>query len=246
VIVHEVELRSGVGAWFTGRDPDQPSASDGNLAHRRPHRPDQLARARAAVGSANGTSPTRWHLMHQVHGDEVGVVGAATPVGAELRGVDAIVTDQVERPLAVQVADCVPGLLAGTNTVGAVHAGRNGVLAGVVPAAVDRLTQLEVDDEQVHAVVGPAIGGCCYEVPAELQDEVTRRVPDATATTTWGTPALDLPRAVVGQLEAAGVQVVDRVGSCTRCDPQGRWFSHRADPASGRQIGLVVRREPAA
>lgn len=238
MIIDEAPLRDGVEAWFTGRDLE---TGGGNLAHRRPHRPDDLARAREVVGRATSTSPARWHLMAQVHGADVGVVTERTPPGAQLRGVDALVTTLADRPLVVQVADCVPVLLAGARVVGVVHAGRAGIARGIVAATVRAFTELGDDPADVRALVGPAIGGCCYEVPEELRDEVAAVAPAAAASTTWGSPALDLPGAVTVELAGAGI-AADRVGGCTRCDPQGRWFSHRADPGSGRQIGLVVRR----
>lgn len=244
-----VDLGAGVDATFTGRDLDAPPpavGSAGNLSHRRPHRPDDLAAARAAVARATRTDASRWHLMHQVHGAQVAVVDAAIDPGTELRGVDAAVTDLPGRPLTVLVADCVPVLLAGPVAIGVAHAGRAGVVAGVVPATVTALRELGETPGEVTAVIGPAIGGCCYEVPAELHDEVVAEHPAAAATTTWGTPALDLPAAVTAQLHAAGVGTVRQVGGCTRCDEQGRWFSHRADPDTGRQAGLIVRRGGAA
>lgn len=236
---------SDVTAAVTGRDLEAPApevGDAGNLSHRRPHRPDDLAAARAAVGRATGTDPTRWHLMRQVHGADVAVVDASVEAGTELDGVDAAVTALPGRPLVVLVADCVPVLLAGPTTVGVAHAGRAGVAAGVVAATVAALAELGDAPTTLHAVVGPAIGGCCYEVPADLAAEVADVVPEAAAETTWGTPALDLPTATEAQLRAAGVEHTARVGGCTRCDAQGRWFSHRADPAAGRQAGLVVRR----
>ncbi len=74
--------------------------------------------------------------------------------------------------LGVLVADCVPVLLAdpGARVVGAVHAGRRGVVAGVVTAAVRALRAAGAT--HLRAVVGPAICGACYEVPAALRDEV--------------------------------------------------------------------------
>lgn len=229
-------LGPGVDAWFTGRaDRADPAVGRaGNLSHHRPHVPEVLSEERAAVGRATATDPARWHLMDQVHGAQVGVVDLDTPVGAELRGVDALVTGAAERVLGVATADCVPVLLASDTGVAAVHAGRRGVVADVVGAALDAMP-----GTAVHAAVGPAIGGCCYEVPAAMQAEVLATVPAAEATTTWGTPALDLPAAVTADLAARGVAVT-RVGGCTRCEPG--WFSHRADPDAGRQFGLVVRR----
>ena len=59
----------------------------------------------------------------------------------------------------------------------------------------------------------------CYEVPAELQDEVAAVVPEARSTTSWGTPALDLGAGVRAQLAAAGIDDVRVVDTCTREDP---------------------------
>ncbi len=233
-------LLPGVLAWSTGRDrvaPAVPIGGQGNLAHRRPHRPGDLAEARREVAAATGTDATAWHLLHQVHGRRVGVVDRAVPPGRELRGVDAAVTALPGRVLAVQSADCVPVLLAAPGAVGVAHAGRAGVLEGVIPAAVDALRELS-GEGPLHAVLGPAIGGCCYEVPAELREEAEARQPGIGALTTWGTPSLDLPRAVREQLGAAGVQVLGGPAPCTYGDQD--LFSHRRDPASGRQLGLVM------
>jgi polyphenol oxidase len=244
-LVVPVDLGPDVGAAVTGRDARaaRPTVGDaGNLSHRRPHRPSDLAAARRAVGTRTGTDPRRWHLLHQVHGRDVAVVTDATPPGAELRQVDAAVTALADRVLTVQTADCVPVLFAGARAVGVAHAGRAGVVAGVVAATLERLAALGDEPAGVRVVVGPAIGGCCYEVPGGLRDAVAQHRPTASATTTWGTPSLDLPRTVVEQLTEAGVEDVRRIGGCTRCDPDVRWFSHRADPSAGRQLGLIVRR----
>lgn len=241
-LISPVPLRDGVAAWFTGRDPHAappPIGAAGNLAHRRPHLPADLARARASVAEQVGVPADRWHLMRQVHGAAVGVVDRDTPPGYVLRDVDAVVTAQLDRPLVVQVADCVPVLFAGQGAIGAAHAGRRGVQAGVVPSAVAALRNLASTSDHIVAAIGPAIGGCCYEVPAPLQEEVLAVAPAAEAETTWGTPSLDLRAAVRAQLRAAEIEIVAEEPSCTRCDT--RWFSHRRDPAGGRQVGLVVR-----
>jgi polyphenol oxidase len=245
VLVLSRPLTDGVDAWFTGRDPDRADPAvgrAGNLSHRRPHRPGDLARARAEMATAMAIDPSSLHLMRQCHGADVGVVDASTPPGAEVDGVDALVTAEVDRPLGVAVADCVPVLLAGGRTVAAAHAGRLGVATDVLGATVATMRELGDAPERLRAVVGPAIGGCCYEVPVAMRDELAADHPRACATTTWGTPSLDLPAAVVARLAALGVPHVEQVGGCTRCDPDQRWFSHRADPDTGRQLGVVVRR----
>jgi polyphenol oxidase len=245
VLVLPLLLAEGVEAWFTGRDrsrPDPPVGRAGNLSHRRPHRPADLAHDRRAAGEAMGLDFGRVHVMRQCHGASVGVVETSTPAGAEFDGVDVLVTAEADRPLAVAVADCGPVLLVGPRTVAVVHAGRLGVERGAVGAALAAMRELGDAAASLRAVLGPAIGGCCYEVPAELRERFAVDHPEAAAVTTWGTPSLDLPAAVHRQLQDAGVTRVRQVGGCTRCDPERRWFSHRADPAAGRQLGVVVRR----
>ena len=74
----------------------------------------------------------------------------------------------------------------------------------------------------------------------DLQGEVAARVPATRATTSWGTPSLDLGAGVRAQLEAQDVRVVD-VSACTRESPD--LYSYRRDGAgSGRLAGLIRRR----
>lgn len=207
--------------------------------------PDRGARERLA--DAVGARPGDLVFMQQVHGGDAAVVGAGERgrgLGAHHDGmdaVDALVTHDPDVGLVVQVADCVPVILADPRaSVAAVHAGRAGVVANVVGAALAAMAP--ASPERVEALIGPAIGGCCYEVEEDLATAVAATVPAARATTTWGTPALDLASAVAAQLRAAGVTAIARYGGCTRCAPGARWFSHRREPGRGRQAGVVIRR----
>ena len=192
------------------------------------------ASALGELADATGCRPV---LMHQVHGNDVHLVEDASGEGGAAR-VDGLLTARPGLALLARAADCVPVLLADrTGLLGAVHAGRHGVRDGVVPVAVARLRALGA--EAIAAWVGPHICGGCYEVPEQMRAEVSRLVPAAYATTTWGTPALDLGAGVRSQLEAAGCTVVE-VGSCTREDP--RLHSYRRDGArAGRGAGVIWR-----
>lgn len=138
---------------------------------------------------------------------------------------DAAVTATPGCSLAVRSADCAPVVLVGAVSVGLVHAGWRGLVAGVVARAVDAMRALGDAPQEAH--LGPCIRPGCYEFGAANLDEVVGRLgPDVRATTTWGTPALDLPAAVRAALADVGVErLVDRSG-CTACDE--RWYSHRA------------------
>ncbi len=103
-------------------------------------------------------------------------------------------------------------------------------------AAVARMRELGAT--VITAWIGPHVCGACYEVPEQMRDEVAAVVPEARATTSWGTPALDLGAGVRVQLEAAGVSHVQVVGGCTREDTD--FPSYRRDgDASTRFAGVI-------
>jgi copper oxidase (laccase) domain-containing protein len=73
-----------------------------------------------------------------------------------------------------------------------------------------------------------------------MQAEVGAVVPEAIATTSWGTPSLDIGAGILAQLDSLGVPAVD-VGTCTR--ESAHLYSYRRDGArAGRLAGLVWRR----
>lgn len=188
--------------------------------------------ALAAVAEEADATPV---VMHQVHGAAVSTVGESLQVAREA---DALVTARPRTALLARAADCVPVLLGdpATGVVAAVHAGRAGMVAGVVPAAVQAMRDLGA--EPAVAWVGPHVCGRCYEVPEQLREEVCDVLPQAGSTTSWGTPALDLGAGVRAQLEAAGVPDVRDVDVCTRED--SAWPSYRRDAANAtRFAGLV-------
>jgi len=171
--------------------------------------------------------------MDQVHGSEV------VRAGGPRERCDALVTDRPDVVLMVRVADCVPVLIADPDVgvIGAAHAGRQGVVAGVVPACVEQMRLLGA--RAVQAWVGPHICGCCYEVPAALQDEVASGEPATRSTTSWGTPGLDLGAGVSAQLERLGVQVHTAASRCTLESPD--LYSYRRDGADAGRLAGVIR-----
>jgi len=138
---------------------------------------------------------------------------------------DAAVTAHPGCVLAVRTADCAPVVLLGSAAVGVVHAGWRGLLDGVVERAAAALRTL--DDGPIVGHLGPCIRAGCYEFDGPERDLLAARFGDTVcATTTWGTPALDLAAGVHAALASAGVAEVHDTAGCTACDR--RWYSHRA------------------
>jgi YfiH family protein len=199
--------------------------------------PAAVAANRERLARELGVEPGRLVWMQQVHGTGVAVVDG--PRDQPVPATDALVTAERGLVLCVLVADCVPVLLsdAENGVVAAVHAGREGVRQGVVPAALAAMRDLGARPAATTALLGPAVCGADYEVPAAMQAEVARIAPAAAVRTRRGTPGLDLRAGLAELLRAAGVgQVVHD----PRCTVEDRYlFSHRRDGVTGRQAGVV-------
>jgi hypothetical protein len=163
---------------------------------------------------------------------------------------DGIITDTPGLPLTQRYADCTPLILYDPHrhVVGLGHAGWRGTVAGMAAALVQAITAaFGSDPGDLVAVVGPAIGPCCYEVGPEVVEAVQVTFPAADALLSRSgngvavpaSPHFDLWAANRWQLEQAGVSQIEVAGLCTRCQ-HATFFSHRGDgPVTGR-FGAVV------
>jgi YfiH family protein len=234
VLVDGVDLGDGIRAGFTSRRGGLSAVPFDtlNLGTAVGDDPSSVARNRALVDDWVGAPVV---YATQVHG--TGVVVLSEPAG--VGEADALVSVSPGAPVGVLVADCVPVLLADASAgvVAAVHAGRRGLAAGVLQAAVDAMAGAGAEVERIRAATGPAISGRSYEVPAELRDEVADVVPETFATTSWGTPALDLPAGVGAVLRRLGVRVEFVSDRDTYTD--GDLFSFRRSARTGRFGGVV-------
>jgi purine-nucleoside/S-methyl-5'-thioadenosine phosphorylase / adenosine deaminase len=178
-------------------------------------------------------------LPRQVHGARI----ALATRGARPEA-DGLVTTAAGLGVGVVTADCVPVLLVDrrARAAAAVHAGWRGAAGGVLEAAVAELTaRCGSRPDDLEAVAGPAIGGCCYEIGADVIAAFEGRTGSTTApalTAANGRHHLDLRTAVRLLLAAAGVRAVAILGPCTACG--GNYHSYRRDGGgTGRQLSFV-------
>ena len=196
-------------------------------------------------------------LNRQVHSNRVVEVSSDMPPGSPVAEADGLVTESTGLGLGVLTADCVPVLLATEHRIAAVHAGWRGLAAGILDNAAASLRQ---GDEQAKIVgwVGPAIGGCCYEVGHEVATAVSAVSGGSSVLyppppgRDRGRPYLDLGAAAHAQLEAAGIPSV-QLHRCTFCDHReeadegthSSWHSYRRNAqAAGRNISCIWRVTP--
>lgn len=196
--------------------------------------PATVASNRLRVAASFGVQRDHLLFMSQCHGSEVAVVEG--PWEGEPPGVDALVTTQTNLAVAVLVADCTPVLMVDriAGVAAAVHAGRPGMMHGVVGHAVDAMADLGA--RSISAAVGPSVCGRCYEVPEEMRAQAAK-VSAVTAAVSWeGTPSIDVAAGVVDQLQARSV-AVQWVRGCSR--ESGELFSYRRQHRTGRFAGVV-------
>lgn len=171
--------------------------------------------------------------MNQSHGNTVAVVDG---ISSHEPNADALVTTEMGIALGVLVADCIPLLLWDEieHIVAAVHVGRRGLLNEIALKTVDVMNLLGA--ERIQGILGPSICGKCYEVGADVYEEVGSTFLAARAMTSKGTLSLDLPAALSRELSQVGVKT-SRSPICTV--ENSNFFSYRRDGLTGRQAGLI-------
>jgi polyphenol oxidase len=237
------ELPGAGRALFTDR-------SHGNLSSVGGERAEHGARVREGLREAVGAR--RLIRGYQVHGT---VIGRVFEDGSRPGLVNAFEhDDDVRQPtfeadghavaapgLAAMVltADCIPVVLGADGAVAALHAGWRGLAAGVLEEGVRALREVGGRGE-IHALVGPCAGPCCYEVGEEVHaalggvpigDRRDRR-------SASNGRLIDLRAIARERLLAAGVARVQEVRACTICDE--RYFSHRREGARAGRQGAVA------
>lgn len=209
-----------------------------NLALNVGDQPDRVRHHRRRLAAAAGLAVDALVFAEQVHGRGVAVVQG--PTREAVRGVDALVSTAPGLGLVVLSADCLAVLLADpvAGVVAAVHAGRQGLVAGVLQETVSVMAELGATAAGTTAVLGPSVCGRCYEVPVDLADEVEAAVPGTRTTTRRGTASVDLTAGATAVLRHCGVPAIRRVGGCTLEQPD-RLYSYRRDGVTGRHGALV-------
>lgn len=213
---------------------------------------------RAALEEALGAGP--FFYLNQVHGVEVArpedydpasyapgapaerTVERARAIAKLAPVADAAVSVE-GRPLAIMVADCIPVVLVGSvegektvPVLAVAHAGRRGLLDGVLQTTVARMRELGA--ARITAWLGPSICGACYEVPEAMRAESTELIPQVHSVTGANTPGLDLPAGARAVLEAAGVEVSTECARCTYEEPSV--YSHRGFTNRGEKPGRIA------
>ena len=200
--------------------------------------PAAVAANRARLAAAIGLGRDRVVWMNQVHGDHVEVVDG--PRDTPVDNTDALVTRTPRLALAVVTADCVPVLLADARAgvVAAVHAGRVGARDGVVARAVEAMLAAGAHEPDISVLLGPAVSGRNYEVPAAMADEVEAALPGSRTTTSTRHARVGSARRNRLSAQGFGCQAPSMSTRDARSTRRSL-FSHRRGAPTGRLASVV-------
>ena len=266
-MVHGFSTRTGgVSTVFGGKDLNLGFSSSDTKSNVEKNR-----KLFITVVASEKRSHAYMSCMKQVHSSVIHVIRERSSASAKPLVGDGMITNLPGMMLAVQVADCVPVLMVDTKlkVIGAFHAGWRGTVDRIVEKGVGMMRmEYGSKPKDIHAAIGPAIGGCCYAVGDEVvnafrsqfayadklfhevfdDDPVKKKYPLLFLTArapghgdTGPQTHLDLFEANRHQLLAAGVPAKNIwvSGLCTSCDTT-RFFSHRKEHGfTGRQMAAI-------
>jgi hypothetical protein len=229
------------------------SARDGgtgqplNLSYRPWDSVERVNENRRRFLSAVNLGESNLAILRQVHSNRAYIIKDNSGEWNQSEG-DALITAVEKIALAVQIADCLPVLIAdpAKRVVAAVHSGWRGTLSRILFQTICKMQQFyRSNPSNLLVAVGPGIRKCCFEVGNEVVELFEKEYPGSDlAVPEEACPGkffLDLGKALEVQLDVAGVPKENRhdLGACTRCNPD-KFFSHRAEgQASGRMLAVI-------
>lgn len=188
----------------------------------------------------------------QVHGNKIVAVtkdmvgSGAVDYTDTIADTDALITDLPEVPLLLFYADCVPVLLADTQTgaIGLAHAGWRGSVTEIaLKTALKMQKHYGCKGENMLAAIGPSIGSCCYEVDDMVLLEGLK-YRECFSLNKNGKYRLDLWLMNRLQLEKAGLPSnnIYCAETCTY-DNKELFFSYRAEQGKTGRMGVSICRK---
>lgn len=189
------------------------------------------------------------YRVRQVHGNHVHELKEPTSSLEKSADIDAdaIITQLVNKPIAVLTADCIPVVIYDSrlHAAGVVHAGRRGTAQKILSKTIGILKKVYGSrPEDVFVGMGPGIGGCCYEVGASCIEPFKKGY---AGWSRWakklpsGKFTLDLFAANTEDARMAGLDPghISQTGWCSSCEIE-RFFSYRRDGTSGRMMTVAM------
>lgn len=164
-------------------------------------------------------------IPKQTHSDNIGIVYKYN----EFLNTDALILPNTSYAIALKFADCTPLIIYDAkNKIGAIaHAGWRGTASQIGIKTLLKMQQtFSTNPKDVIAVIGPAIGLCCYEVSGDVKEKLLLTVKDKSGL--YKDNNVDLKLINARQLSEIGVTKIDICPFCTSCN-NDLFYSYRKE-----------------
>ncbi len=209
---------------------------DENIAYHVTEDSIQVDNAREQLSKKYQYNKSKLHYMDQIHSNIV----KEADISRNPQECDALVTNKLDTPLMVMVADCIPVLFFDNNkkAIGVAHAGRNGTFLNIVSQTITKMQHIyNCNVKDIEVILGPSIQKCCYEVSQELSSIAMNSFGQEFVQDRY----IDLQGINKKQLLDIGIeeQNIQISPICTKCSNEN-YFSYRKNKNCGRFAGIIM------
>lgn len=222
---------SDVDAFFTTRDLALKSGERDDLI-------EEVEQNKKLISIGFDIPQENLFIPTQTHSDNVEIIDTQKHL---YENCDALITDKPETAIALNFADCVPIIFYDCvkKITASAHAGWRGTVAKIGPKTVEKMVQnFGSNPNDIIALIGPAIGKCCFEVGGDVLKQIIESVDGQTEDAISGMHA-DLKQINKIQLLASGVKKIDLCEYCTSCQSE-LFFSYRKENGKTARHSAVI------
>lgn len=246
----------GVQAFFTTRDLPLKYGEREDLK-------PQIEANKKLICKGFGISENSLIIPEQTHSDNVQTVEILTGDFAlqnrpikEYKNTDALISKEKNIAIALNFADCVPLIFYDPDKtiIASAHAGWRGTVAQIGIKTVQKMIdEFGCEAKSIIALIGPAIGKCCFEVGEDVRDLLKQSISPLTlplshnergnnselANNAFSENQADLKLINKLQLLAIGVEKIDVCEYCTFCQNE-LFFSYRKENGNTARHSAVI------
>lgn len=170
--------------------------------------------------------------MDQTHSCNVEIVDHKSP--KIIQNCDAIITNIIDLPIMVMVADCLPICIKDEHNgvISVIHSGRNGTFLRILQKTIKIMkNHFGCDENNLKIEFGPHIKSCCYEVGEELSNIAKNSFGDEFCNGNY----IDLLGMNMKMAFQENIKIENIITSniCTCCSGE-HYFSYRKNKKCGR------------
>ena len=227
-----------VDAFFTTRDLPLKAGERDEMI-------DEVERNKKLICEGLNIPCENLFIPQQTHSSNIGIISSASPFTlhpSPFQNTDALITNEANIALGLNFADCTPLIFYDPiNKVAAsAHAGWRGTEAKIGVKTVEMMREtFGSAPKDIIALIGPAIGQCCFEVGDEVKERLLKTADEKYHAEVCKENHIDLKLLNKIQLLAIGVEKIDVCEYCTSCKNE-LFYSYRKEKGHTARHSAVI------